>query len=61
MDPATRAVLAGNARLAGGLDMQEARAVAAVNLTRNLLGLGPLAIDPRLSSGSGPSSTAQFM
>jgi uncharacterized protein YkwD len=52
MDPATRAVLAGNARLAGGLDMQEARAVAAVNLTRNLLGLGPLAIDPRLAAAA---------
>lgn len=50
MDPATRTVLAGNARLAGKLDMQEARAVAAVNLTRNLLGLAPLAIDPKLAA-----------
>ena len=47
-DPRTRAVLAMNARLAEKLDPEEARAILALNLTRNLLGLPALAIDLRL-------------
>ena len=47
-DPQTRAVLAMNARLAEKLDPEEARAILALNLTRNLLGLRVLAIDLRL-------------
>lgn len=48
MDPRTREVLAMNARLASQLQPEEARAVLALNLTRNLLGLSALAIDLRL-------------
>ncbi len=48
MDPHTRDVLAVNARLAAQLQPEEARAVLALNLTRNLLGLSALAIDLRL-------------
>jgi len=47
-DPKTRAVLAMNARLAEKLDPEEARAILALNLTRNLLGLSALAIDLKL-------------
>jgi uncharacterized protein YkwD len=47
-DPQTRAVLATNARVAEKLDPEEARAILALNLTRNLLGLPALAIDLRL-------------
>ena len=42
------AVLAINARLAEKLDPEEARAILACNLMRNLLGLSALAIDPKL-------------
>lgn len=45
MPSPTRAVLAANSRLAGRLDPEEARCVLALNLTRNLLGLQPLAVD----------------
>lgn len=48
MDPHTREVLAVNARLAAQLQPEEARAVLALNLTRNLLGLSALSIDLRL-------------
>ena len=48
MDPHTREVLALNARLAAQLQPEEARAVLALNLTRNLLGLSALAVDLRL-------------
>lgn len=48
MDPATRAVLAANAELAPKLDPEEARCMLDLNLTRNLVGLPPLAIDPLL-------------
>ena len=47
-DPKTRAVLAMNAKLAEKLDPEEARAILALNMTRNLLGLPALAIDLRL-------------
>lgn len=47
-DARTLAVLAMNARLAQNLDPEEARAILALNLTRNLLGLPALAIDLRL-------------
>ena len=47
-DPRTRAILAMNAKLAEKLDPEEARAILALNLTRNLLGLPTLAIDLRL-------------
>jgi len=52
MDPLTRQILAANARLAAQLDPEEARAVLALNLTRNLLGLAPLAIDPKLCAAA---------
>ncbi len=52
MDATTREVLAANGRLAAQLDPQEARAILALNLTRNLLGLPPLAIDPRLCAAA---------
>lgn len=48
MDPRTRDILATNARLAAQLQPEEARAILALNLTRNLLGLSALAIDLRL-------------
>ena len=41
-------MLAINARLAEKLDLEEARAILACNLMRNLLGLSALAIDPKL-------------
>jgi len=47
-DPRTLSVLAANARLAEKLDPEEAKAILALNLTRNLLGLPALAIDLRL-------------
>lgn len=52
MAPSTRQTLAANARLAGQLDPEEARAILALNLTRNLLGLPPLAIDLRLCAAA---------
>ncbi|MHC4180968.1 MAG: CAP domain-containing protein [Planctomycetota bacterium] len=48
MDPRTRTVMAGNARIASRLDPEEARSILALNLTRNLLGLPPLVIDRKL-------------
>lgn len=48
MDDRTRQVLAANAQLAPRLDPEEARCILDLNLTRNLLGLGPVAIDPAL-------------
>lgn len=48
MDNATRAVLAANAALAARLDPEEFRAILALNLTRNLLGLPACAIDLKL-------------
>lgn len=48
MDPKTREVLATNARLAAKLDPEEARAILALNLMRNLLGLRPVLIDVAL-------------
>lgn len=52
MPPLTRDVLAANARLAGRIDEQEARAITALNLTRTLLGLAPVAIDLRLCAAA---------
>lgn len=52
MPPLTRDVLAANARLAGRIDEQEARAVTALNLTRMLLGLSPVALDLRLCAAA---------
>ncbi|MGQ9822267.1 MAG: CAP domain-containing protein [Thermogutta sp.] len=52
MPTLTRQVLSANARLAGQLDEQEARAVTALNLTRTLLGLAPVAVDLRLCAAA---------
>ena len=52
MPPQTRALLVANRRLAARLDPEEARAVLAANLTRNLLGLRPLAVDPGLCAAA---------
>ena len=52
MDPRTLQVLAANHRLAARLDPEEVRAVLALNLTRNLLGLTALAIDLRLCAAA---------
>ena len=52
MDPNTRQILAANARLAGQLDPEEARAILSLNLIRNLLGLPPLSIDLRLCAAA---------
>lgn len=48
MDEQTRQALAINAQLAAKLDPEEVRCVSACNLTRNLLGLSALVIDPAL-------------
>ena len=48
----TRQILAANSRLAAQLDPEEARGILALNLTRNLLGLPPLAIDLRLCAAA---------
>lgn len=48
MDASARAVIARNAAVASRLDPEEARAILALNLTRNLLGLPPLAVDLKL-------------
>jgi uncharacterized protein YkwD len=48
MDAMTREILAMNARLASQLQPEEARAVLALNLTRNLLGLSAVLIDLKL-------------
>jgi uncharacterized protein YkwD len=52
MDDSTRAVLATNAALAPKIDPEEARAILACNLMRNLLGLAPLAIDLQLCAAA---------
>ena len=52
MNPQTRQVLAANARLAQKLDPEEGRAVLALNLTRNLLGLNALSIDLKLCAAA---------
>ncbi len=52
MDNATRAVLAANAALAARLDPEEFRAVLALNLTRNLLGLPACVIDLKLCAAA---------
>ena len=48
MGPQTRKILAANRGLAAKLDPEEARAILALNLTRNLLGLDAVLIDLRL-------------
>ena len=48
MDAQTRQILAANNRLATRLEPEEARAVLALNLTRNLLGLSAVLIDLQL-------------
>ena len=48
MDETTRQTLMTNSQLAAQLDPEEARAILALNLTRNLLGLPALVIDPKL-------------
>ena len=48
MDPRTRQILAVNSQLATQLQPEEGRAVLALNLTRNLLGLSAVAIDLKL-------------
>ncbi len=48
MRPENRTVLASNARIAPQIDREEARAIMACNLMRNLLGLNVLAIDVKL-------------
>jgi uncharacterized protein YkwD len=52
MSPQMRQVLAANARLAQKLDPEEGRAVLALNLTRNLLGLNALSIDLKLCAAA---------
>ncbi len=52
MSPQTRQVLAANARLAQRLEPEEGRAILALNLTRNLLGLNALSIDPKLCAAA---------
>lgn len=48
MDDRTRQVLSANSQLAARLDPEEARCILDLNLTRNLVGLAPVAIDPAL-------------
>jgi uncharacterized protein YkwD len=57
MDPATRATLTQNARLAEKIDPEEARAIVFCNLTRNLLGLSALKIDLKLCEAARDHST----
>jgi uncharacterized protein YkwD len=52
MPPATVQVLAANARLASRLDPEEARTILSLNLTRNLLGLTPVATDLKLCAAA---------
>jgi len=52
MDPQTIQILLVNTRLAAELEPEEARAILELNLTRNLLGLGPLAIDTKLCAAA---------
>jgi uncharacterized protein YkwD len=51
-DPKTRSVLTMNAHLAEKIDPEEARAILALNLARNLLGLPALAIDLQLCAAA---------
>lgn len=48
MSAQTRKILSANARLSSQLDPEESRAILALNLTRNLLGLNALLIDMKL-------------
>jgi uncharacterized protein YkwD len=50
--PADRAALLGNQRVAAAMDAQEAASVAELNRIRLLLGVGALAIDPKLCDAS---------
>lgn len=59
MDDRTREVLTANARAAAQLDPEEARAVLALNVMRNLLGLRVLAIDPKLCDAARDHSQDQ--
>jgi len=52
MDRQTAQIIAANARLAQQLEPEEGRAVLALNLTRNLLGLSALAIDLKLCAAA---------
>ena len=52
MDAASREVMAANAKVSGQLEAQEARAIAACNLTRVALGLSALAIDLKLCAAA---------
>ena len=52
MDAHNRQVFAANARLEAKLDPEEYRAIQALNVIRNLLGLNALAIDPGLCSAA---------
>jgi uncharacterized protein YkwD len=52
MPPEVRGVLAANGQLSSKLDTQEARAILAINATRFLVGLEPLAIDPQLCAAA---------
>jgi uncharacterized protein YkwD len=64
MDEQTRLTLAANAQLAGKLDPEEARCILDLNLTRSLLGLKALQIDPPLTAAardhSGDMETLKF-
>ncbi|MDZ7617000.1 MAG: CAP domain-containing protein [Patescibacteria group bacterium] len=52
MDAQTRQILAANNRLAARLEPEETRAVLALNLTRNLLGLSALLVDLQLCAAA---------
>jgi len=52
MAPATQAILKTNVGLSKQLDPEESRAILALNLMRNLLGLNPLVIDPKLCAAA---------
>ncbi len=52
LDKEAQGVLAGNAKLAGRLDADEAKAAGHCNLSRILLGLRPLAIDLKLAAAA---------
>jgi uncharacterized protein YkwD len=52
MDPRTKQILATNNRMASQLEPEEVRAVLALNLTRNLLGLPAVVIDLRLCAAA---------
>ncbi len=52
MEPRTLQVLVENTRLAAQLEPEEARGILSLNLMRNLLGIAPLAIDPKLCAAA---------